>query len=82
MAMYPRLKELLRSINSLHEHQREHALQRALGVSDADALSRSGAASDERYADEDRKALRALAEAVEAAVRGGQKQVLGLDWGD
>lgn len=32
--------------------------------------------------DEDTKALRELAEAIEAAVRGDNEQALGLNWGD
>ena len=32
--------------------------------------------------EEDKEALRKLAEAVERAVRGGEEGVLGLDWGD
>ncbi len=31
---------------------------------------------------EDTRALRELAEAIEAAVRGGKEDALGLDWGD
>lgn len=32
--------------------------------------------------EDDVKALRQLAEAVESAVRGGKEGTLGLDWGD
>ncbi|THH14903.1 hypothetical protein EW146_g5491 [Bondarzewia mesenterica] len=88
LATSPRLKELLRSIDTMRGAQREEALQRALGVSVSDA--RVGdlpgiptTASDGTvYAEDDRKTLRVLAEAVEAAVRGGKEGVLGLDWGD
>lgn len=31
---------------------------------------------------DDQRALRELAEVVEAAVRGGREGMLGLDWGD
>lgn len=34
------------------------------------------------HAEEDMRALRALAEAVEGAVRGSGESTLGLDWGD
>ena len=49
------------------------------GVSLADASARPGEAAP---ADEDKQALRELAEAIEAAVRGGKQETLGLDWGD
>ena len=90
LASNPNLPDLLRSIDSLRGEDREEALQRALGVSSADvhgvgltatsgrAQPRAGAA----YPEEDVRALRQLAEAVEAAVRGGREDVLGLDWGD
>ena len=55
------------------------ALQEALGVggSRSRTLASLGHASEE-----DRNALRQLAEAVEAVVRGGEQDALGLDWGD
>lgn len=34
------------------------------------------------YEEEEVGAMRELAEAVEAAVRGGKEDVLGLNWGD
>ena len=80
----PRLKDILRAVDSLRGADREDALQRALGVSSSDvhgpaqaALARLGAQSAE-----DVQALRVLAEAVEGAVRGGRHDALGLDWGD
>lgn len=83
LAAHPRLKEILRNIDGLRGAEREDALQRALGVSAGDVrgsvqapLAGLGAQS------EDVKALRELAEAVEAAVRGGKQDALGLDWGD
>ncbi|KAI0081990.1 hypothetical protein K474DRAFT_1586794 [Panus rudis PR-1116 ss-1] len=76
IAANPRLRDILRSIDQLHGEDRQEALQRALGVSSADV--RPPGIPDE----EDIQALRRLAEAVEAAVRGGKHDVLGLDWGD
>ena len=54
------------------------ALQEVIGVNGTRpyALASIGHASEE-----DRNALRQLAEAVEGAVRGGKQDVLGLDWG-
>ncbi|EED85096.1 predicted protein [Postia placenta Mad-698-R] len=71
----PQLPTLLRSIDQLRGPEREEALERALGIAPAD---RQAPAQPE----EDTRALRVLAEAVEAAVRGGKHDVLGLDWGD
>ena len=81
LAANPRLPEVLRSIDQLRGEEREDALQRALGISAADAhpSSRAGPAVQP---EEDVKALRELAEAIEAAVRGGKQDALGLDWGD
>ena len=79
LASNPRLREILRSIDTLRGEDRELALQEALGVggSRTQALASLGHASPE-----DRDSLRQLAEAVEAAVRGGKQDTLGLDWGD
>lgn len=108
LASHPRLKDVLRKIDSLRGQQREEALQRALGVSQYDTRGavpndisfttskrttfghggRSSLPSYENgievgYVEEDMVALRELAEAVEAAVRGGKEgATLGLDWGD
>ncbi|KAF9818134.1 hypothetical protein IEO21_02976 [Rhodonia placenta] len=71
----PQLPTLLRSLDRLRGPEREEALERALGIAPAD---RQAPAQPE----EDTRALRVLAEAVEAAVRGGKQDVLGLDWGD
>ena len=79
LAAHPRLPELLRSIDRLRGEEREDALQRALGVSETSASARAGATVQ---SEEDMKALRELAEAIEAAVRGGKQDTLGLDWGD
>ena len=51
-----------------------YVLATALGVGSADLASRGEQPSD------DMAALRALAEAVEGAVRGGKEGELGLDW--
>lgn len=84
LAANTRLPELLHSIDQLRGRDREDALQRALGVSasDANTSSRHNLANLGPQPDEDVKALRDLAEAVEAAVRGGKQDALGLDWGD
>ncbi|CAK5265401.1 unnamed protein product [Mycena citricolor] len=73
---HPNLPALLRSIDTLRGPDREDALHRALGVSAPDI---SGAKPGAGLSD-DVLALRALAEAVEAAVRGGKEGSLGLDW--
>lgn len=83
LAANPNLPDLLRSIDRLRGEEREDALQRALGVSGADAnVSIHQREKPGAYAGEDMLALRQLAEAVEGAVRGGREDALGLDWGD
>ncbi|KAH8107705.1 hypothetical protein BXZ70DRAFT_6247 [Cristinia sonorae] len=77
LAANPRLPLLLTSIDKLRGEARESALQRALGVSEPDNRHTSA-----EITEEDIQSLRRLAEAVEAAVRGGKEDVLGLDWGD
>ncbi|KAL7281505.1 hypothetical protein ACG7TL_004820 [Trametes sanguinea] len=77
LAQNPRLREILRKIDGLRGDERELALHEALGVGDSKGKILVGHESEE-----DQKALRDLAEAVEAAVRGGKHDVLGLDWGD
>ena len=67
-------------------NQREEAIQRGLGVAVDDQGGRSRATTrpddDTAFVNaEDKDALRQLAEAIEAAVRGGEGG-LGLDWGD
>ncbi|KAI0798517.1 hypothetical protein BC629DRAFT_1581510 [Irpex lacteus] len=85
LASNPKLPDLLRSIDRLRGADREEALQRALGVSPAD-LDLDGTPGAGRrvrvYEEEEVGAMRELAEAVEAAVRGGKEDVLGLNWGD
>lgn len=89
LASHPRLKEMLRKIDSLRGQEREEALQRALGVSQYDARgavpndqssstygdrsSSYGYRHEEKYSEEDKVVLRELAEAVETAVRGGKE---------
>ncbi|KAJ7140510.1 hypothetical protein C8R43DRAFT_1017348 [Mycena crocata] len=65
---HPNLPALLTSIDKLRGPEREDTLQRALGVT-APELHRIAATSS-------------LAEAVEAAARGGKDDALGLDWGE
>ncbi|KAI9067330.1 hypothetical protein FKP32DRAFT_1683947 [Trametes sanguinea] len=77
LAQNPRLRDILRKIDGLRGEERELALHEALGVGDSRGKILVGHESEE-----DQKALRDLAEAVEAAVRGGKHDVLGLDWGD
>ncbi|KAF9232679.1 hypothetical protein BU15DRAFT_54753 [Melanogaster broomeanus] len=74
----PRLVALLTSIDKLRGAEREEALQRALGV---DGRQLRSDLLRPQEVDEDTRALRMLAEAVEDAVRGG-KDTLGLDWDD
>ncbi|KNZ76676.1 hypothetical protein J132_09209 [Termitomyces sp. J132] len=76
LAAHPNLKALLTSIDSLRGNDREHALQRALGVSAVDIKDIKARVE----LGEDVLALRELAEAVEVAVRGGRDEALGLDW--
>lgn len=83
---HPEIKELLRSIDKLRGPGREEALQASLGVSriqgdakDAEEIRRFG---EVRIGEEERRAMRELAEATEAAVRGNREATIGLDWGD
>lgn len=78
LAEHPNLPSLLASIDKLRGHERDRALQKALGVTDPQILDTSRAVPIQ----EDVLALRALAEAVEEAVRGEKRNALGLDWGD
>ncbi|KAH0828121.1 hypothetical protein J3R83DRAFT_3792 [Lanmaoa asiatica] len=72
----PRLCDLLISIDALRGSEREEGLQRALGV-DSRLLKNDDAGTP---LDEDTRAFRELAEAVEVAVRAGREDALGLDW--
>ncbi len=78
IAEHPNLPALLTSIDKLRGHEREQALYKALNVTDPEIVDKSRVVQLE----EDVLALRALAEAVEEAVRGDKKNALGLDWGD
>ncbi|KAJ6594551.1 hypothetical protein B0H19DRAFT_1247212 [Mycena capillaripes] len=78
LAAHPNLPSLLTSIDKLRGPDREHALQHALGVTAPEIAARNAGGE----LSEDVLALRALAEAVEAAVRGGREGALGLDWGE
>ncbi|KAI0058130.1 hypothetical protein BV25DRAFT_1868308 [Artomyces pyxidatus] len=87
LTSHPRLRDIMTSIDRMRGTEREDALQRALGVASVDSrpdavLEGLGKvpAGDIGYGGEDKHAFRALAEAVEAAVRGGQEGLLGLDW--
>ncbi|KAI0731660.1 hypothetical protein C8Q72DRAFT_821963 [Fomitopsis betulina] len=75
LAAHPELPSLLRRLDALRGPAREAELERALGVS-ADHAGTMARNMD------DQRALRELAEVVEAAVRGGREGMLGLDWGD
>ncbi|KAJ7467057.1 hypothetical protein FB451DRAFT_1259972 [Mycena latifolia] len=78
LAEHPNLPALLTSIDKLRGPDREDALQRALGVTAPEIVPPNGGGE----LSEDVLALRALAEAVEAAVRGGKADALGLNWGE
>ncbi|EIN11241.1 hypothetical protein PUNSTDRAFT_63454 [Punctularia strigosozonata HHB-11173 SS5] len=80
LAAHPRLNQLLTSIDALRGRDREAELERALGVSPAGEDGRHNPTI--AYEDGDTIALRELAEAIEAAVRGDKRDTLGLDWGD
>jgi len=77
---HPHLLAVLSSIDNLRGRDREQALQRALRVTDPD-ITEQPKSLPAGEPDENVLALRALAEAVETAVRGNKEGVLGLDWG-
>ncbi|VDB91300.1 unnamed protein product [Peniophora sp. CBMAI 1063] len=86
LTTHPRLKDILRSIEALRGLHREEAIQRGLGVAADDQTGRTRIGDrpndDTAFVSaDDKDALRQLAEAVEAVVRGGEGG-LGLDWGD
>jgi len=78
LSSHQNLPALLTSIDKLRGRDREDAFQHALGVSAPEITDPSRTTE----LGEDVVALRELAEAVEAAVRGGKQDVLGLDWGE
>ncbi|PPQ78119.1 hypothetical protein CVT25_015644 [Psilocybe cyanescens] len=76
LSEHKNLPELLTSIDKLRGPDREHTLQKALGIT-APEIDDQLRPPD---LGEDVLALRELAEAIEAAVRGGNQSALGLDW--
>jgi hypothetical protein len=78
LSAHKNLPDLLTSIDGLRGRDREEALQKALGVTPEDVSDLRA----RKELDEDTKALRELAEAIESAVRGDNEQALGLNWGD
>ena len=76
----PRLRTLLTSIDAFRGPEREEALQRALGVDSRLLKNHDTGTRTAASLDEDTRTFRALAEAVEEAVRGNREDVLGLDW--
>jgi len=83
----PKLKDALRSIDRLRGSAREEALQSCLGVSRSDVMSSGGGGIGTamemggiRVGEEEKEAMRELAEAIETAVRGNREDALGLDW--
>ena len=83
---HPALKELLRAIDRLRGSAREEALQATLGVCrsqrDAENAEQTYRLGEVILGEEERGAMRELVEATEAAVRGNEEAMLGLDWGD
>ena len=76
LAAHENLPALLTSIDKLRGPGRDEALQRALGLTEINDQARP------EELGEDVLALRELAEAIEAAVRGENSSALGLNWGD
>jgi zinc finger HIT domain-containing protein 3 len=69
------LPDLLSSLDKIRGSEREYAIQDALGMDD-----RIDVGGEAGKLGEGAVALRALATAVEEAVRGGKQDALGLDW--
>lgn len=78
LAKHEGLPALLTSIDKFRGIEREEALQKALEVTPRDLDNWKGP----HELNEDVLALRELAEAVEAAIRGDNQRALGLDWGE
>ncbi|CAA7261870.1 unnamed protein product [Cyclocybe aegerita] len=72
------LPELLTNIDKLRGPDRDAAIQRALGVTAPEIDNQL----HRQELSEEVLAFRELAEAIEAAVRGGNEAALGLNWGD
>ncbi|KDR75035.1 hypothetical protein GALMADRAFT_522253 [Galerina marginata CBS 339.88] len=77
LSEHKHLPDLLTSIDKLRGSDREYALQKSLGITTPEIDDQLRAPE----LGEDVLALRELAEAIEAAVRGGNKSALGLNWG-
>ncbi|KAF8510358.1 hypothetical protein BU17DRAFT_77702 [Hysterangium stoloniferum] len=73
LTSHPNLRSLLQRVDKLRGAEREEALERLLGVSTV-------AFSDSAETEDDIKAMKELAEAVEICVRGDKAGALGLDW--
>ena len=80
LALHPDLPALLTAIDIHRGHAREEALERALGLAPENIVEQAQHTGPVRLAD-DVVAMRELAVAFEAAVRGGKQDALGLDWG-
>jgi len=78
LSAHKSLPELLTSIDRLRGPERDEALQRALGITAPEIDDQLGPPK----LSDDVLALRELAEAIEAAVRGGDQSALGLNWGE
>ncbi|KAG6332749.1 hypothetical protein ID866_6339 [Astraeus odoratus] len=85
----PGLRTFLTSIDKLRGTEREEALRLALGVDSRQLSSDDGwhlrsdaVRTQGNEIDEDTRAFKMLAEAIEAAVRDGRRDALGLDWDD
>ncbi|KIJ54555.1 hypothetical protein M422DRAFT_152865 [Sphaerobolus stellatus SS14] len=68
---HPNLPDLLRKVDKLRGAEREAAIERLLGVTQKSTVLES---------EEDIKAMKNLAEAVEKCVRGEKLDATGLDW--
>jgi hypothetical protein len=81
-ASHPRLPDILTAIDTRRGADREAALERALGLASSDIVRQASGAGSATPLHDDVLALRKLTEAIEAAVRGGKQDVLGVEWGD
>jgi zinc finger HIT domain-containing protein 3 len=87
----PKFTELLTQLDQLRGQERESALQQVLGTTSPGSSSStatgfgrntSGRTNSLDYTEEHTKLLRSLTEAVDAIVRGGKSDALGLEWGE
>jgi hypothetical protein len=81
------LPSLLRKLDALRGPDREEQLHAALGVAPGQqsfdltvGQGSASVASARGYSPQEMTMLRALAQAVEGAVRSGKEEELGLDW--